>query len=274
MTEFQDEMKTAAEAARVGGECLRQYFHRGVEIRDKSVTGGKSYDLVSDADIESERLIAEVLHTAFPAHAILGEESLQQGDADADHLWIIDPLDGTNNFAHRIEHFAVSVGYYEHGRAVVGAVYQPLHDDLYTAVRGQGAFRNGQRVHASTTDRLGQAMIGCGFYYDRGAMMRSTLAAIDECFSHDIHGIRRFGTASLDLCMVGCGQLDAFFEYNLSAWDFAAAALFVEEAGGQVTDACGNELPIGSTSVVASNGRLHEQVVGITTRHLPDPHPT
>ncbi len=269
MTQLQGHLNIAVAAAHVGGEVLRRYFEQGVTIRDKSAGGGKTYDLVSDADVESERAIAALLQDAYPTHEMLGEESLQRGDVDAENLWIIDPLDGTNNFAHRIEHFAVSIGYYERGRAMVGAIYQPLHDELFTVIRGHGAFRDGDRVQVSEADSLRQAMIGCGFYYDRGTMMRSTLAAIEECFSNDIHGIRRFGTASLDLCMVGCGQLDGFFEYNLSAWDFAAAALFVQEAGGRVSDARGGELPIGSTSVVASNGRLHDRLIEITTRHQP-----
>ncbi len=269
MTQLHQHLNIAVAAARVGGDVLRRYFEQGVQVRDKSAGGGKAYDLVTDADLESEKAIASLLRDAYPSHEMLGEESLQQGNGEAENLWIIDPLDGTNNFAHRIEHFAVSIGYYERGRPMVGAVYQPLLDEMYTVIRGHGAFRGGERVHVSAAESLGQAMIGCGFYYDRGAMMRSTLAAIEECFSNDIHGIRRFGTASLDLCMVGCGQLDGFFEYNLSPWDFAAAALFVEEAGGRVTDAQGGNLPIGSTSIVASNGTLHDRLVEITTRHQP-----
>ncbi len=262
-------LNVAETAARTGGAILRRYFQNGVTIRDKSSGGGKSYDLVSDADEESETAVAQTIRDAFPTHELLGEESLQAGDIKADHLWIIDPLDGTNNFAHGIEHFAVSIGYYERGEAMVGVIYNPIRDDWFTTVRGEGAFRAGRRVRVSDAESLGRSMIGCGFYYDRGAMMRSTLAAIEDCFSHHVHGIRRFGTASLDLCMVGCGQLEGFFEYNLSAWDFAAGALFVREAGGRISDARGGELPIGSSSVVASNGRLHEALVEITTRHYP-----
>lgn len=269
MNQLQELLNVAVAAARVGGEVLRRHFEQGVQMRDKSAGGGKTYDLVSDADLESEQAIAAVLRAAYPTHELLGEESLQRGDIDAEHLWIIDPLDGTNNFAHRIEHFAVSIGYYARGRAMVGAVYQPLHDDMFTVMRGQGSFRDAHRVHVSEAHSLGEAMIGCGFYYDRAAMMRSTLAAIEECFSNDVHGIRRFGAASLDLCMIGCGQLDGFFEYMLSPWDFAAAALFVEEAGGRVTDARGADLPICGTSVVASNGHLHDRLIEITTRHAP-----
>lgn len=269
MNHLQPILESAVTAARTGGAILRRYFDDGVTMRDKSSDGGKSYDLVSDADEESEAAIESFLRKTYPDHELLGEEHLQDGDATADHLWIIDPLDGTNNFAHRIEHFAVSIGYYEKGVAMAGAVFNPANDDLFTASRGGGAFRNGQRVGVSDVKSLSQAMIGCGFYYDRGEMMRATLSAIDDCFSHDIHGIRRFGTASLDLCMVGCGKLDAFFEFKLSPWDFAAGALFVTEAGGAITDARGEPLPIAASSVLATNLNLHESVQAITQKHLP-----
>ncbi len=267
MSNLESILDTAVEAAKIGGGILRRYFDEGVSIRDKSSGGGKSYDLVSDADEESEAAIEELLRARYPGHELLGEESLQSGDASAEHLWIIDPLDGTNNFAHRIEHFAVSIGYYQSGVAMAGAVFNPVTDDWHTATRGGGAFRNGKPVCVSPVTTLGQAMIGCGFYYDRGEMMRSTLAAIEECFSHDIHGIRRFGTASLDLCMVGCGKLDAFFEYQLSPWDFGAGALFLTEAGGTITDAKGDPLPIKKSSVLATNSALHASMQEIVAKH-------
>lgn len=263
----QEILKAATKAAQIGGEILMRYLHEGVEMSDKTASGGKSYDLVSDADLESEKAIGEFLRNAYPEHELLGEEKLD-GHVDAEHLWIIDPLDGTNNYAHQIPHFAVSIAYYYRGRPEVGVVLNPARSDLYTATLGGGAFRNGQRVAVSDSDQLGNTIVGCGFYYDRGAMMRSTLNAIEEFFSHDIHGIRRFGTAALDLCQVGCGQFGAFFEYLLSPWDFAAGVLFVTEAGGQITDAWGQDLPLEKTSVVATNGKLHSTVIGITGRHF------
>ena len=261
-------LTAATEAARIGGRILMRYFRDGVLIRDKSDGGGKTYDLVSDADIDSERAIGEFLRAQYPDHELLGEEDLV-GDADAEHLWIIDPLDGTNNFAHQLPHFAVSIAYYHRGVAMVGAILNPARDELFTAVRGEGAFCNGDRVAVDESESLSRTLIGCGFYYDRGAMMRSTLAAIEEFFGNDIHGIRRFGTAALDLCQVGCGQFGGFFEYQLSPWDFAAGALFVEEAGGKVTDATGNALSIETSSIVASNTRLHDAMIDITSRHHP-----
>lgn len=261
-------LNSATEAAQIGGNILMQYFRDGVLIRDKSSGGGKTYDLVSDADIESERAIAEFLRARYPHHELLGEEDLD-GNTDAEHLWIIDPLDGTNNFAHQVPHFAVSIAYYHQGVAMVGAILNPARDELFTAVRGEGARCNGQQATVADSASLSRTLIGCGFYYDRGEMMRRTLAAVEEFFANDIHGIRRFGTAALDLCQVGCGQFGGYFEYRLSPWDFAAGALFVQEAGGKVTDAHGAALPIETTSIVASNGKLHDSIIDITSRHHP-----
>lgn len=260
---------TATSAARVGGEILLRYFRDGVTIRNKSEAGGKTYDLVSDADLESEQAIANFLRTRYPDHELLGEESLAGGATDAEHLWIIDPLDGTNNFAHRLPHFAVSIAYYHRGEPVVGAVFNPVRDEMFTATKGGGAAINGVAASVCNSEKLSEVLIGCGFYYDRGDMMRSTLAAIEAFFGNDIHGIRRFGTASLDLCQVGCGQFGGFFEYQLSPWDFAAGRLFVSEAGGQVSDAKGADLPLKTTSLVASNGKLHEAMLQITKQHHP-----
>ncbi|QDT12789.1 inositol monophosphatase family protein [Planctomycetes bacterium K23_9] len=261
-------LETAITAAKLGGEILMRYLRDGVQMRNKSDNGGKSYDLVSDADLESEQAVAGHIRSQFPDHELLGEEELK-GNPDAQHLWIIDPLDGTNNYAHKLPQFAVSIAYYHNGVPIVGVVFNPARDELYQAVRGGGAFLNGMAVRVDDATSLSNSLIGCGFYYDRGEMMRSTLSAIQSFFEQDIHGIRRFGAATLDLCMVGCGHLGGFFEYQLSPWDFAAGRLFVEEAGGKVTDAGGDALTIGLSSVVASNQHLHDAMISITAKHLP-----
>ena len=257
------QLEVAKQAARVGGEIVLRHFRDGVAIRTKGTA-----NLVSQADIESEQAIVEVIRQAFPDHAVLGEES-NRDDPEAEHLWVIDPLDGTNNFAHRIDHFAISIAYYCGGQPSCGVVYNPLRGDLYEAVRGQGALYNGSSAHVSEHSGLGEVLIGVGFYYDRGAMMEATLAAIRDLFGRQIHGIRRFGTASLDLVQVGIGGFGAFFEYDLSLWDFAAGRLFVQEAGGQVTTCTGDPLPMARTSLLASNGRLHQAVLEVIRPHLP-----
>jgi myo-inositol-1(or 4)-monophosphatase len=224
--------------------------------------------MVSDADLAAEKAIVEMIRGTFPDHAFLAEETYQ-ADANAPHLWVIDPLDGTTNFVHGIPHFAVSIGYYEKGQPICGVIVNPLRGDWYVAQRGQGAFVNGVRAYVADHTNLDQALIGVGFYYDRGEMMKATLAAVSELFQQNIHGIRRFGTASLDLCLVACGHVGAFFEYQLSPWDFAAARLFLEESGGKITTCAGQPLPLSVTSVLASNGTLHESVLAITKKHHP-----
>lgn len=258
-------MQIAVAAARAGGAIVARYFREGVEIRTK-----EAFNLVSDADIESEHAIAATIRREFPKHAILGEEA-HQDRADSDDLWIIDPLDGTNNFAHDIPHFAVSIAYYRKGEPRCGVIYNPIRDDWYLTERGQGAWHNGRRVQTGTQKGLNEVIVGVGFYYDRGTLMEATLNAIRELFQQQIHGIRRFGAASLDLCAVGCGLFGTFFEYELGAWDFAAGRLFVEEAGGQVTTCLGTPLPIAKSSVLATNGHLHQSALDIIQKHMPAP---
>lgn len=258
-----DQLEVAKAAARAGGEILRGYFRQGIEMRAKA-----SCDFVSDADLESEQAIVRVIREAFPDHEILGEEG-HTGDTSAEHLWIIDPLDGTTNFAHDIPHFAVSIACYHGGKPDCGVIFNPARDDWYHAVAGHGAFAGEEKVHVAEHTNLNESLVGVGFYYDRGAMMEATLNSIRELFGRQIHGIRRFGTASLDLVQVGSGTFGAFFEYELSPWDFAAGRLFVEEAGGKVTTCDGRPLPIEKTSVLASNGRLHDVVLDIVRPNLP-----
>ncbi len=257
-------LRTAFEAAEAGGRVVMDFFRRGVDIRQKE--GGAAFDLVSDADLQSEQAVAKTILAAFPGHEILGEE-LNSGSALAEDLWIIDPLDGTNNFAHRIPHFAVSIAYFHKGEAACGVVVNPVRGDWYWATRGGGAFHNGRRLSVNSHTSLSQTMVGVGFYYDRGAMMEATLKSIHEFFKQQIHGIRRFGAAALDLCQVADGQFGVFFEYQLSPWDFAAGGLILEEAGGKITDGKGNPLPIAKTSVLASNARLHSGALEIVSRN-------
>lgn len=256
------QLAIAMEAAHAGAAVLLKYFGQSYEVRTK-----QACDLVTTADVESEQAIVAVIREAFPDDAVLGEES-HSSDVSAERLWIVDPLDGTTNFAHGIPHFAVSIGCYESGEPVCGVVFNPVRDEMYHAVRGEGAFANGARMAVATHQQLGESLVGVGFYYDRGSMMKATLAAVGDLFSQQIHGIRRFGTASLDLAQVAAGQFGAFFEYELSPWDFAAGRLLVQEAGGCVTTCRGEPLPLKKSSVLATNGRLHDSVQSIVERHL------
>ena len=246
----------AKEAALAAGEVLSDCFQSGLSMR----TNGASVELVSDADVNAERAIAEVIRSHFPGHGILGEEE-NSDNANEEHLWIVDPLDGTTNFAHGIPHFAVSVAYYANGIPQCGVVFNPLRQDWYVAERGQGSTHNNVSLQVGTQTALSEVLIGTGFYYDRGAMMEATLAAIDRLFKQQIRGIRRFGTASLDLAMVASGQFGAFFEYQLSPWDFAAGRLLVEEAGGKVTTCSGSDISMQKTSLLAAAPGLYESVL-------------
>ena len=261
---FEAELRVAREAARIGGLVVKKHFHEGFTLR----TGKQSYNLVSDADVASEHAIAAVIQEAFPDHEILGEEA-HSAEASAEHLWIVDPIDGTNNFAHGLPHFGVSVAYYHNGSPACGAVLNPVRGDEYWAVRGGGAFFNDEPIRVSVHERLDQVLVGVGFYYDRGIMMEATLAAIGDLFRQNIHGIRRFGAASLDLCQVACGMYGAFFEYELAPWDFAAGRLILEEAGGKVTTCRGEPLPLRKTPLLCSNTLLHEAVLKIVAAHHP-----
>ena len=258
------ELDLAREAALLGGDIVERYYHDGVAMRSK-----RPSDLVSDADIESEKAIVDFLRRTFPQHAVLAEE--MHGDTRSDgNLWIVDPLDGTTNFAHGLPHFAVSIAHYRQGEPVCGVVYNPVRHEWFTAARDEGAWHGEKRVHVSGESELTESLIGLGFYYDRGAMMECTLGAVRELFQQQIHGVRRFGTASLDLCLVGVGSLEAYFEYELNPWDFAAGRIFVEEAGGRVTTCDGSPLPLERSTILASNGRLHASVLEIVSRHRPD----
>lgn len=257
-------LQTAAQAASAGAEVILRYFREGTQIRSKSTD--ESYNLVSDADLESEKAVVARIRQAFPDHEIVGEEQAV-GNVDAVDAWIVDPLDGTNNFAHRIPQFSVSVAYYQSGKAVCGVVVNPVSQDWYWAESGKGAFHNGRRLRVSQESSLNGTMVGLGFYYDRGAMMEATLAAIRDFFHQNIHGVRRFGSAALDLCYVADGLFGTFFEYKLAPWDFAAGRLILEEAGGKITDGHGGDLPLKSSSVLATNGLLHPASLKIVSEH-------
>ena len=255
-------LETAIEAVANGANVLRDRFQTTVQIETKGLA-----NFVTEADLGSERVIVQTIRNRYPDHAIISEES-HSDRADATELWIIDPLDGTSNFMHNIPHFAISVGYYHDGLPELGIVCNPIRNDWYVTVRGQGAWHNGVRQRVESSDRIDATMITCGFYYDRDRMMQATLDTIGDFFRNNIHGMRRFGAAALDLCNVGCGQYGLFFEYKLHPWDYAAGQLFLTEAGGQASDCDGKPLPLNqSSSICATNRLLHRQALEIMSPH-------
>lgn len=227
-----------------------------------SVSEKADNNLVTEADYAAQDLIVKTIRDHFPDHSIIAEEDFH-ANSDAANLWIIDPLDGTNNFAHGIPHFSISIAYARAGQVVAGTVFDPIRDEMFSAVRGKGTFLNKTAISVSKASTLQEAIVATGFYYDRGTMMRKTLNSVEKLFEANIHGIRRFGSAALDLCWVACGRFDAYFEYKLSPWDFAAGMLIVEEAGGACSNQKGGQLDLTSTGIAVSNGIFHDDFINI-----------
>ncbi|MEX2443517.1 MAG: inositol monophosphatase family protein [Alkalispirochaeta sp.] len=251
----------AIRAARIGGETDRRHFGRVTPDHAtlKNVDG--DWNPVTHADNESETAITHFLADAYPEHSFLGEENVAGQNHSAEHLWVIDPIDGTVNFIHGIPHYGVAVGYAYRGTVMAAACLDPERDELFTAIRGQGATLNGTAIRAAETSALKDAIVCTGFYYDRGAMMEQTLGAIRTLFQKKIHGLRRSGSAVLDICWTAAGRYDAYFEYELGAWDYAAAGLIAEEAGVRITAADGSPLTLQSGSVACATTPLYEQFI-------------
>lgn len=246
----------AQDLARRAGRIQRERYETELSIETKSA----SIDLVTEVDRECEALIVAGIEAARPGDAILAEEGGGQDNREARWRWVIDPLDGTTNYAHGFPRFCVSIGIELEGRGEVGVVYDPLLDELFHAVRGAGAWLGDRRLSVSGEAVLGQALVATGFAYDVHLSEADNLAS----FAHMLkaaRGIRRDGSAALDLCYVAAGRLDAYWELKLHAWDVAAGNLIVEEAGGRVTDARGGPPPSSGVEVVATNGLLHDAVL-------------
>jgi myo-inositol-1(or 4)-monophosphatase len=256
MSEVADTLALAIRLAREAGGVQRAGYETAHTIGTKSAP----VDLVTEIDKRCEALIVEQLHRERPADAILAEEGSNRESAAALWRWVIDPLDGTVNYAHGYPRFCVSIGVEHAGVRTVGVVYDPLLDELYHAVRGGGAFRNEQPIRVSSEDDLGCGLFATGFSYD---VHRSTDDNLDRFgrFVKNARAVRRDGSAALDLCYVASGRLDGYWELKLHAWDIAAGALLVEEAGGRVSDLSGGPVPTDGSSIVSSNGALHASML-------------
>lgn len=261
--------------AREAGALLLQYFHQGIKIEYKGEA-----DLVTAADRASEALIRKRVATQFPSHDVLGEE---QGlnDRGSEYRWYVDPLDGTTNFAHGYPVFCVSMALEQRsgseGTRIAGVVYDPTRDELFTAEQGRGAQLNGKPIHVSKAAQLKECLVATGFPSHKRHKNPNIF------FYHQItlrtHGVRRAGSAALDLCSVACGRFDGFWEFNLNPWDTAAGVLIVEEAGGHVSRFDGSSFELNSRETLASNGLVHDSLVqefqqifeGRGLEPLPDP---
>lgn len=249
-----EELQAAEAAARKAGEIIISMAGKAA-VQEKEL----NYNLVTEADTAAENAILTYLRERFPDDTLLGEESTGEKKLSEPRLWIVDPLDGTTNFAHGIPHYAVSIAFSCEGTVQCGVVYNPVSDELFSAQRGRAAQCNGNRISVSSASDLSKAVVATGFYYERGPLMERTLDSLRLLYKANIRGMRRIGSAALDLCYVACGRCDAYFEYRLSPWDFAAGMLLVTEAGGTFRDSDGSDNGLLSKGVVCSNGRLHEE---------------
>jgi len=257
--------------AREAGELLMSYFARHVKVEYKG-----EVDVVTEADRASEALILDRLQARFPRHDVVGEEGARR-ETGSDYKWYVDPLDGTTNFAHGFPVFCVSMGLEHRGQLIAGVVYDPTRGEMFSAEKGSGAYLNQRRIHVSKTARLAESLVATGFPSHK----RHQNPNIH--FYHQItlrtHGVRRAGSAALDLACVASGRFDGFWEFNLNPWDLAAGVLLAEEAGGQVTGFHGQPFRLADRDVVASNGLVHADLLrefkeifeGRGLESLPDP---
>jgi myo-inositol-1(or 4)-monophosphatase len=247
------------QAARDGGRILMQKFGSALTVRHKG-----EVDLVTEADRLAESAIVSVIRGTFPRHDILAEEE-DYGRSNSQYRWIIDPLDGTKNYAHGLPWFAVSIALEVAGEVTAGVVYNPFHQELFYAEKGRGAYLNEVALHVSKTTRLDLSLLATGFPYDR---KESPINNLDHFFNFQTtaQGCRRIGSASLDLAYVAAGRLDGYWEMKLKPWDVAAGKLIVEEAGGRVSDFVGNGLDIYGKEILASNGPIHAEMVKILAK--------
>jgi len=256
MPDWQQHLDIAVEAARIAGRYQQYRFESALNV---TLKGDK--DLVTEIDRESERLIVGHLLSSFPDHGIVAEEGVyRQGPAP--FRWIIDPLDGTTNYAHGFPWFCVSIGLESEGELLSGVIYNPMHDELFTASKGGGAFLNGHRLHVSARHPLRNTLLGTGFPYDCASDPANNFGNF-IAFQKAARGIRRAGAAALDLAYVAAGRLDGFWELKLKPWDVAAGALMVSEAGGAVTTFDGTAYDIFNHRIVASNGRIHDEMLAM-----------
>lgn len=251
-------LETAIAAAKKAAKIHLEYFQKEKTVSFKSA----HYDMVTKADIDSERAIISTIKEQFPDHNILAEEN-NYNRTESPYTWIIDPLDGTNNFVHGIPVFSVSIALAEKETIIMGVVYDPTRDELFHAQKGDKAMLNNKPIAVTQVETLSESILATGFYYNRGKEMERTLKNIKKFFLGGIIGIRRMGSAALDLCNVACGRLDGFWEHHLSPWDFAAGIHIVEQAGGKVTDHRNKRLKIAPSYIVSSNGKIHDKMLEI-----------
>lgn len=250
-----DYISTASSIARQAGGLIMEYYARGVKTEYK---GSGTVDVVTEADRASEKLIVEALRAAFPNHGIVGEEG-SRSQSTGECIWYVDPLDGTTNFAHGFPIFSVSLGLARGNDVIAGVVFDPTRNELFAAELGSGATLNGKKIQVSRAATLGESLLGTGFPSKKRHLNPNIY------FYHQLtmktHGVRRAGSAALDLACVASGRYDGFWEFNLNAWDTSAGVLLVQEAGGKLTHVDGSRFDVAaSRDVLATNGLIHQEL--------------
>jgi myo-inositol-1(or 4)-monophosphatase len=254
MASLDRHLEVARRAAREAGRIQIAGLSQDFQVDHKG-----RYDLVTDVDRKCERTVAKILGEGFPKIGILAEEATRVA-TDSGEVWLVDPLDGTTNYASGYPAFCTTIALRQAGEIVLGVVYEPLRDELFEAVRGGGALQNGDLIRVSKTEELSQALLATGFPYDRCEQPHTNLDRFCA-LTMRTRGVRRGGSASLDLCYTACGRLDGYWEIRLQPWDVCAGALIVSEAGGRVTDLQGGSYDFSGRETLASNGRLHDALV-------------
>lgn len=247
--------QAAVEASQAAGALLLHYAEAGFQIEYKN-----PINLVTDADRAAEQCVIDHLKTRFPDHRFLAEERGRDEEGSSPYRWIIDPLDGTTNFAHGYPAYCVSIGLEYEGRCIIGVVFDPSRNELFTAMEHRGTCVNGRPIHVSNTQALDGSLLVTGFAYDIRETKRNNLDHFVK-FALKAQGLRRTGSAALDLCYVAAGRFDGFWEVRLNPWDMAAGSVIAREAGGRLTDFNGKDLSIYGQELVASNGRIHEAML-------------
>ncbi len=243
----------AVAAAARAGEILRNDWDKAHTVEKKG-----AIDLVTEADVASEEAIIEVIRTAFPDHTILAEESGVLPGTDP-HEWIIDPLDGTTNYAHHLPEFSLSIAFALEGEMTFGLILNPVGRELFCATRGQGAELNGRPIRVSRTKSVRESLLVTGFPYDLEPVIDPLMRRLERCLLA-AQGVRRLGSAALDLCYVACGRFDGFWEQNLAPWDTAAGWIIAQEAGGMVSDFSQGAYSIDNKEILATNGLIHQEM--------------
>lgn len=247
---------TAIEAAHRSAKILRSRFGNISRIRKKA-----DAEIVTEADTESENAIISTIQAQYPDHAILGEEcGLIKGASE--YKWIIDPLDGTVNFAHQVPIFSISIALAVQDTIVLGIILDPVNDELFAAVSGQGAKLNGNPIQVSAPATISESLLVTGFPYNVEEIFETVMVRYGRCLKAS-QAIRRLGSAALDLCYVACGRFEGFWEQNLKPWDTAAGALMVVEAGGKVTTFSDQPYEVKHAEILATNGLIHQEMLGL-----------